>query len=242
MIDYDYDESTLSATIQNTIDYIIQPFSPNTTTIKIKNSPSAILLALKVSCCRDHLSFITQIQAYKLLQPETEAIIGLIFAEVNKNTSKYLQHEKNNFQFTVVRFVVEHVTMFDINRQKDGFKMPHALNFMKGHPGWLINSSHSVACFGRVDVLLECKFTTKEGETYTKEYTIWVQSDITIDHLRYEVLISGLFDNYEFTVGDFFTKTEESFPPETKISDIITEFTTNPDLICLIAPDDSILM
>jgi len=184
----------------------------------------------KVSYAVGQLSFVLQFPHFSKVSKE---FIMAIFTEINTKKHDLLLLEN----VTVIRFVVQYVT----RDERHGFLMHNA--FPSLQPGWLINVAESVACFGRVDIMIKCDVTNAKNERSTKDFILWVNSNLAIEDLRYEVQNSGLIDGSEFTVGDFFTKTHrDAFGDDTLISDIITSFTLVEDIRCFVVPDDSILM
>ena len=212
---------------------------------RFKDKEHGSLFNLQITIWKDHLSFILQCPPYRYLETQMKTISALIFAEINANRFKYLEYEKK-MKITVIRFVVEYVRS---NCRTNGLIYPNALHELtnSNSNGWLISMKESVACFGRVDIVVECNFFTKLNHQYKKTFTIWVDSFSTIADLRDALLTSGNFDVNEFNAGDFFKIQEnggenEVFGENVKIADIIHELTYKPDISCLVAPDDSILM
>lgn len=215
------------------IEKLLETFLSNDragTFIYLTDRDTDLFWIFKVSGVLGQLSFVLQFPHFCKVSKE---FIMEIFTEINTKKHDLLRLEN----VTVIRFVVQYVT----RDERHGYLMHNAFPILL--PGWLINLAESVACFGRVDIMIKCDVTNAKNERSTKDFLLWVNSNITIADLRYEVQNSGLIDGGEFTVGDFFTKAHrDAFEDDTLISDIITTFTLVEDIRCFVVPDYSILM
>jgi hypothetical protein len=166
-----------------------------------------------------------------------DPFVERVFQEVDKNKDTLLSFEKTNHKVTVVRFICELSNFY----QRGTYRCP---NCLQSKNYWIINHLESVACYGKVDLDIECQITTVNVVKQTRRLRVWVDSSNTIGELKLLIYHSELNDNAEYAVGDIYTvEKPDGFADSVFVSDIIKGYDSNKaDLHCLMGVDDSILM
>lgn len=215
--------------------------------VNITDDVSGEIVVLKLDLFKTYLTFTVQFSR-RCPKVVIEQYVQTIFTEVNKQKHALLNFQKDGKPVSVIRFAPEYFNNSDwILAYRSNLKyhaMPNALDNLTDKTGWLINSTESVACFGLVDIVVSCRFTTAQGVQRVESIKFWVKSCSTIADLRHEMLVSGLIDIDEFNVGDIMSiaPPDEVLSCETLIADVVTTVGIEDDLKCDLGPDDFILM